>query len=240
MAAALDAELAGRTQPDALGTRVQTLVLLADIALDRGDVQAAAAFQEQARSLLASVPAQHPFHARAARAVQRLQAELCLWQGDAACAAAEAEAAIATARDLREDPTELVQARLLHLNAVRALGDRARAEVLAAGYRDETVAFAGPCSTYTLALRACTRGADPARPVSLHRRVLRTLSRAPPGGRPGGAWGSDAAAQEDQGEQQHAQQQGRQRARVQGRDRARLRGGRSAGARDREAVGQGG
>lgn len=154
VAAALDAELAGRTQPDALGTRVQTLVLLADIALDRGDVQAAAAFQEQARSLLASVPAQHPFHARAARAVQRLQAELCLWQGDAACAAAEAEAAIATARDLREDPTELVQARLLHLNAVRALGDRARAEVLAAGYRDETVAFAGPCSTYTLALRA--------------------------------------------------------------------------------------
>lgn len=155
LAVALAAELAARTQPEALATRAQAHGLRADIALALGDPATAADHLARARATLDTVPISHPAHDRARRGVTRLSAEVCLAQGDGACAQSMARTVIDAARDLREDPNELVLARLVLVRALAAqAGRRAEAERLRDQFRSEAVAFAGSCSPYALAFDA--------------------------------------------------------------------------------------
>jgi tetratricopeptide (TPR) repeat protein len=154
VASALDAELSSRTQADALATRVQTQVVRADAALARDDVASALIHLEHAQATLAEVPAAHPFHERADRGVTRLQAELCLAQGDHRCAVDLSRRVVEAMPDLRADPTEISLARLVHVRALAALGDAARVERLLARYRAEAEAFAGSCGAYVHAFAA--------------------------------------------------------------------------------------
>ncbi|MFB9067876.1 hypothetical protein B1808_09665 [Pseudofulvimonas gallinarii] len=169
VARTLEGELDGRPQPDARATRVQTQVLLADVALLRGDIDDAGRWLAAARTGLEHVPSSHPFRERAVRSADRLHAELCLQRGDPRCARMLAGAIVDANPDLRADPTELSMARLILVRAAAADGDADAAATLRRRFREEAFAFAGVCSVYAQAI-ADTTG-EPA---------MRVMSTTPP------------------------------------------------------------